>query len=124
QTKVFDTATGKQVRTLETHESHTSGEPGGFQTTSCCGSEVLSVVFSPDGSLIVSAHEDGTLKLWGLKSIEPIRTIKGRFPDLRALAFSPDGKFIAAGYNEGESRIDLWSVQNGRLVKQFAEDSD
>ncbi|MCM3873100.1 MAG: WG repeat-containing protein [Pyrinomonadaceae bacterium] len=124
QIKVFDTATGKQVRTLETRESHTSGGPGGLQTTSCCGSEVRAAIFSSDGDLIASAHEDGTLKLWDLKSSKPIRTIQGRFPDLGALAFSPDGNFIASGYDEEESRISLWSVQDGRLVKQFGEESD
>lgn len=124
QIKVWEAATGKQLRTLATHESHTSGEPGGMQMTSCCGSEVRSAIFSPDGSLIASAHDDGTIRLWSLKTNAPIRIIKGRFPDLRALAFSSDGRFIAAGYNEGDSRIDLWSVQSGSLAKQFGEDSD
>jgi len=92
--------------------------------TSCCGSDVRTAIFIPDGSLIVAAHEDGTIKFWDLKKSEPVRTLKGRFPDLRALAFSPDGRFLASGYNEADSKIDLWSVQTGKLVRQFGADSD
>ena len=124
QIKVWESATGKQTLTLETRESHTSGEPGGMQMTWCCGSKVRSVAVSSVGTTIVSAHEDGTIKLWDAGKGELIRVIKGRFPDLRSAVFSPDGKFIATGYNEGDSRIDLWSVQSGKLAATLGEDSD
>jgi WD40 repeat protein len=99
--RVWETQTGKQLRTLETREAHTSGDGGGSQMGWCCGSEVRVVRSSPDGRTIASAHEDGTIKLWGPSSDAPIRVIQARFPDLRALVFSPDGKLIASGYNEG-----------------------
>ncbi len=124
QVKIWETATGKQLRTLATNESHTSGEPGGLQMTSCCGSEVRSLVSSFDGFLIVSAHEDGTIKVWDARKGELMRIIKGRFPDLRSVALSPDGQLIASGYNEGESRVDLWSLQTGRLTGTLGEESD
>jgi WD40 repeat protein len=124
QIKAWESATGKQFLTLETHESHTSGDPGGMQITWCCGSKARSVAVSSDGTLIVSAHEDGTIKVWDAGKGELIRIIKGRFPDLRAAVFSPGGKFIATGYDEGESRIDLWTVQNGKLAVTLGEDSD
>ena len=46
------------------------------------------------------------------------------FPDLRSAVFSPDGTFIAAGYNEGDSRVDLFSVQSGTLARTLGTDSD
>jgi hypothetical protein len=38
--------------------------------------------------------------------------------------FSADGRFIATGYNEGDSKVDLWSVQSGKLAGTLGEDSD
>jgi WD40 repeat protein len=124
QVKIWDAATGKQLHTLATNESHTSGEPGGMQMTSCCGSEVRAVAISPDGTLIVSAHDDETIKLWDTRAGELMRTIKSRFPDLRSVVFSADGRFIASGYDEGDSRVDLWSVQSGKLAGKLDKDSE
>jgi WD40 repeat protein len=79
---------------------------------------------SADAALIVSAHEDGTIKLWDTSKGELLRTIKSRFPDLRSVAFSPDRNLVATGYNEGDSKVDLWSVQTGKLAGTLGEDSD
>jgi WD40 repeat protein len=121
--RIWDLAAGRELRSLQTNELHTSGEPGGMQT-SWYGSKVLSVALSPNETLIVSAHEDGTIKLWDTKSARLIRIIKGRFRDLQVVTFSPDGKLIAGGYNESDSRVDLWSVRTGKRVMSLGEDSD
>jgi WD40 repeat protein len=124
QVRIWDAVTGKQVHTLATNESHTSGEPGGLQMTSCCGSEVRAVAISRDGTLIVSAHDDSTIKLWDARKGELIRTIKGRFPDVCSVVFNADRRFIATGYNEGDSRVDLWSVPSGKLTGTLGKESD
>jgi hypothetical protein len=74
--------------------------------------------------LIVSAHQDSTIKFWNANSFELLRIIKGRFPDLSTVVFSPDGRTIAAGYDESNSRVDIWSVHNGKLKATLATDSD
>src|SRR6185369_2070183 len=104
--KVWDTASGKQSRSLRTGER-----------------EVRSLMFSPDNKLIVSAHGDNTIKLWDGTKFRLLRVIKGRFNDLRVAVFNPDGRFIATGYYS-ESRVELWSVRSGRLVMRLGEDSD
>jgi len=119
QVKLFETATGKLLRTFETRESHTSGD-----RTICCGSEARSAVFSPDGELIVSGHEDGTVKIWRVKTGKLVRVIKGGSHDARAVAVSPDGKLIASGKRGDNGRIELWSARTGRLVRRFGEQSD
>ena len=123
QVKLFETATSKLLRAFETHESHTSRGPQGIQRTICCGSEARSAVFSPNGELIVSGHEDGTVKLWNVKTGKLVRIIKSR-SDVRSVAFSPDGKLIASGNRDDNGRIELWSARTGRLVRRFGEQSD
>jgi len=122
--QVWETETGKQITTLETHESHTGPGPHGEEMGWCCGSDVVTVVFSPDGSQLVSAHDDGTIKFWNIEKSEPVQVIKGRFSDVRSVVFSPDGKKIAVGYNESDSRVDLFSVQSGKLISRLGKESD
>jgi WD40 repeat protein len=124
QVKIFETVSGKLLRAFETNEAHTSGGPVGMQMTTCCGSEARSAVFSPEGNLVVSGHEDGTIKLWDVKSGKLLRIMKGRSSDVRSVVFSPDGKLIASGNNDESGRVELWSVESGKLVRQFGGDSD
>lgn len=122
--QIWNTSTGQKISTLETHESHTGPGSHGVEMTWCCGSEVLALAYSPDGSLIVSTHDDKTIKFWDPGKLEPTRVIKGRFPDVRSMAFSPDGKSIATGYLEGDTKVDFWSVTTGELIDSLEKGSD
>jgi hypothetical protein len=81
-------------------------------------------MFSPDDRLIVAGYEDSTIKLWDVKNARVLRTIRGRYDDLRAAVISPAGNLIAAGYDSSESRVEIWSVRSGKLVDQLGVDSD
>ncbi|MCU0515555.1 MAG: hypothetical protein MUC60_01585 [Oscillatoria sp. Prado101] len=55
--KVWNAATGEEIRTLPGHSS-----------------DVISAVFSPDGQLVASGSDDKTVKIWDATTGEEIRT--------------------------------------------------
>ena len=95
---IWDTNTGKILRTLTGHTSF-----------------VKSVAFSSDGKTIVSGSEDKTLKLWDVETGEQIRTIRGHRDVVRSVAFNPDGKTIVSG--SYDSTLKFWDVDTGEHLR-------
>lgn len=95
--KIWDAATGAEVRTLKGHTG-----------------SVHAVSFSPDGRLLLTGSSDDTLKLWNPETGAEIRTLKGHTSLVGEAAFSPDGKLIVSGSLDRTIRI--WDVQTGAQV--------
>ncbi|HRS14606.1 MAG TPA: WD40 repeat domain-containing protein, partial [Candidatus Bipolaricaulis sp.] len=70
---------------------------------------VRSVAFSPDGTVLASGSDDGTIKLWDVTSGTGLRTLTGHTYPVNSVAFSPDGKTLASGSNDGT--VLLWDVE-------------
>lgn len=67
--------------------------------------QITSVVFSPDGKLLVSQRSGSAVRLWDVPSWSEVATLKyasGR------LSFSPDGKLLASG--DDDNMVKLWDV--------------
>jgi len=76
-------------------------------------SRANSVAFSPDGKKVVSAGEDGALRIWELG--EPASPLLLRTHDgpARSAAFSPDGARVASTGND--HRVHIWDLRDSKV---------
>jgi len=103
--KLWDIATGKEIRTFMGHSSI-----------------VRSVSFSPDGHLALSGSSDETLKLWDVATGKEIRTFIGHSSQVFSVSFSPDGHLALSG--SGGGTLKLWDVATGKEIRTFMGHSD
>jgi WD40 repeat protein len=78
------------------------------------GTDVSTVVFSSDGSLLAAGTEHG-IQLWNVKEpkVDATFPIRGNPYGALSVLFSPDGSLLAAGTDDGTQ---LWNVKKHRLV--------
>ena len=72
--------------------------------------KVNALAFTPDGKMLASGSDDGTIQLWDISIGVP--TLSLRAGKTGALAFSSDGKMLASANNSDS--IQLWDVTTGR----------
>ncbi len=80
---------------------------------------VRSVALSPDHSLMVTGHQDGSMILWDISDLEApsqLKTIRGHSINVLSVGFSPDGSNIVSADSIGEVHI--------RNVEEFPEVAD
>lgn len=138
--KLWDVATGLQLRTLEGSANQLSvvfgrdgrtlftagiaGSDDGIKVWDVATGKELRrfegaspIALSPDGKTLASA--DGStisdVRLWDVASGAPLRTLKGLHFQVNSIAFSPDGKTVAGGAqdNRAFSTAKLWNVETG-----------
>lgn len=73
------------------------------------------LVFNPDGSLLVSASDDTTVRRWNPATGESVGgPLAGHTDEVLDLAFSPDGTRLVTGSADTTAR--LWDVATGRQI--------
>ena len=78
------------------------------------GGSVQTVKFSPvNNSLIASASDNSTIKLWNLQN-DTETTLRGHSRKIHAVAFSPDGQRLVSGSDDWTCR--LWDVEAGTHI--------
>src|SRR5207244_3731768 len=73
---------------------------------------VGSAAFSPDGTLVVTASEDGTARMWSVASGRSRYVLAGHAGTVESAAFSVDGNLLVTAGDDKTARI--WDVSNGR----------
>ena len=80
---------------------------------------VYDLTYSPDGQLLASVNEDGSLALWTADGdqvwLQPLSS-----ENLYAIAFDPEAKILAAGGKEG--RVYLVQVKSGEVLAELSHD--
>lgn len=75
---------------------------------------VRGVVITADGSRVISAADDGTLRVWDLVSGAELMVLKGHESEVLAVAAFPDGRRIASGSRDATVR--LWDTETGECL--------
>jgi WD40 repeat protein/tetratricopeptide (TPR) repeat protein len=76
---------------------------------------VWSIAFSPDGCILASGSNDGSIKLWNVSMDEVLQTLTGHSQSVYSVAFSPDGRILASGSND--ETVKLWNVDTGQVLQ-------
>ena len=102
-----------QLQQLQAQESRTSSGLTGYESIlirsfKSHSDEVWSANFSPDGTQIVSASKDRTVKLWRVSDGQLIRSFKGHSHKVTSVNFSPDGTMVVSA--SWDKTVKLWLV--------------
>jgi serine/threonine protein kinase len=138
--KLWNLATGKEIRTLKGHLSsvnYLAISSDGQTLISASADKMIKVwdtttgkllrtlgghtsfvnflVITPDGNILASASADKTIKLWNLATGAEIRTLEGHTSSVNALAISPDGQTLMSA--SADQTIKLWNLETGAEIR-------
>ncbi|OBT39270.1 hypothetical protein VE00_10180 [Pseudogymnoascus sp. WSF 3629] len=124
--RLWDSATGALLRTLEGHSSSvtlvTFSPNAAIQTLEGHSDWVKSVAFSPDGRQVVSGSKDQTLRFLDYATGAPPQTLEGHSDWVMSVAFSPNGRQVVSGSNDRTVR--LWDAATGAAIQTLEGHSD
>lgn len=81
---------------------------------------ILNLAFSSNSSLLASASQDGTAKVWSIsdQGVELLMTLSGHTGAINQIAFNPDGTQLATAGQDGTVRI--WDLTPSGASEWFA----
>ena len=94
---VWDAPTVGAVEVLEGHEAF-----------------VRSLCWSPDGSRLASASDDGTVRVWDAFTGKAVHVLEGHSDWVNSVCWSPDGSRLASASEDKTVRV--WDASTGEAV--------
>uniref|UniRef100_A0AAQ5BGP7 Platelet activating factor acetylhydrolase 1b regulatory subunit 1 n=1 Tax=Homo sapiens TaxID=9606 RepID=A0AAQ5BGP7_HUMAN len=82
-------------------------------------SPVTRVIFHPVFSVMVSASEDATIKVWDYETGDFERTLKGHTDSVQDISFDHSGKLLASC--SADMTIKLWDFQGFECIRTMHE---
>ena len=79
---------------------------------------VNTMAFSPDGRTLATGHYDGFIRIWDMNTGQRISEIDTGAV-VQSLAFNNDGSILADGGSFEDSRIRLWNIVSGDLLREL-----
>lgn len=83
---------------------------------------VWAVAVAPQGRVIVSGNNDGTIHLLHKRRGKLLKVLTGHLGPVWSVAVSPDGRTIASGSADGT--IKLWNFYSGKLIQTLDGHTD
>jgi WD40 repeat protein len=97
QHRFWDAATGKEITVLRGHDGR-----------------VYSAAFSPDGSRIITASEDSTVRIWDAATGKETTVLRGHDGRVYSAAFSPEGSRVVTASEDRTVRV--WDAATGKEI--------
>jgi len=115
----LDPATGQTIAQVEVTPEQIAGPPG---RRSSYNPTISDLVFTPDGSRLITAHLDGTVRLWEPDSRREVQRLTGGDGMMAHLGVSADGRWLAVG---ARKEVTVWELATGKQVLTLGgHDSD
>ncbi len=83
---------------------------------------VLSMAFSRDAKKVVTACEDGKLRVFSVGDWKLLQTLTGHHGPVHRAEFSPNGTWIASAGEDHTVRV--WSAEDGTLLQTLQESQE
>jgi WD40 repeat protein len=97
---LYDTETGKLIRTLRGHSNNVSD-----------------IAISPDSETLVSiSAEDGTVRIWELETGKLIKELGEDIGPVTSVTYTPDGKMLITGAIGIDRTIKFWDAETFKLI--------
>lgn len=81
---------------------------------------VRELSFNPDGSVLVSASNDNTVRVWDVSTGEQRYVLEGQA--INTILFTPDSRNLIS--SDGNNRIKVWDAKTGECQKSITENSE
>ncbi len=81
--------------------------------------EVNTVIFSPDGTQVVTGSSDNNLIVWDIETGAQVSILTGHENPIMSVEFSPDGTRLLTGSQKSELLI--WDVATGNIVQDIED---
>ncbi len=78
--------------------------------------------FSPDGTRVVTASQDHSVRIWDARTGLELQQLTGHTEPVVSAEFSPDSRRVVTGSVDGTAR--LWDAYSGRELRQFRAQGD